>query len=573
MESLDQLKQQLQSLDGRGYKAYKAVAGAWDAGRLVLHIDHVQGDPYADPSRFRAVVSPAEAGFPAWAVRTGPRRRGAADFVNRALYAELRAASGAAGSGKSGELRVLSPGQEVLDRTSVTVDEHGGVEARFRVGLPARGRRILGRAAARLVADAVEALEASLFFPALDAGALRRHVETVEDAVELRGQLRSRGLVAFVADGAALPRRSGIDDRPLEGPEVVPFRSPESLRVRLDAPNAGPVEGMGVPEGVTLVVGGGYHGKSTLLRAIERGIYEHVPGDGRERVVTVEEAVKIRAEDGRRVAGTDISNFIGRLPGGEDTSRFHTENASGSTSQAAAIVEALEVGATALLLDEDTSATNFMIRDARMQRLIAREHEPITPFIDRARQLNDDLGISTVIVVGGSGDYFDVADTVVAMREYVPADVTESAREVAATLPTKRSAEGGGWSPIRARRPEPGSIDPRRGKRSVSIKVRSLDRVAFGTGTVDLGAVEQIVEEAQTRAIANAVVWAREHILDGELTMGEAVERALDAIGEEGPGLVHPHRVGELAAFRRFELAAFLNRLRTLRTRSGAEAE
>ena len=571
MKTIQDLQSDLRALDGKGYKAYKSIKGAYAAARLTLHVDHVQGDPFADPSRLRAVVRPADAALPSWAFEGEPARRATADFVNRALYGTLEGESRSLGSGKSGELKVLRPGQEVLPRTSVEVDPDGTVVARFRAGLPARGRRIRGAAAAEMVAGALRALEKALFFESLDERALQQQVEMVEDAVHLRGRLRDRGLVAFVADDARLPRRSGIDDRPLEGQRVVPFRSPASLRVRLKAPHAGEVTGMGIPRGVTLIVGGGYHGKSTLLRAVERGVYDHVPGDGRERVVTVEEAVKIRAEDGRRVAGTDISNFIGRLPGGEDTTRFQTENASGSTSQAAAIAEALEVGAEVLLLDEDTSATNFMIRDARMQRLIAAEHEPITPFIDRARQLSDDPGISTVLVVGGSGDYFDVADTVIAMREYAPEDVTEEARAVASKLPTRRNPEGGDWSPLRERIPDPGSIDPRRGKREVSIAVRSRDRVAFGTSTVDVSAVEQIVEAAQTRAIAHALVWAREEaVIDGERTLGEAMRRAMALLEEAGPGRVHPHGIGELAAFRPFELAAFLNRLRTLRTRPPA---
>ncbi|MFP4623357.1 MAG: P-loop domain-containing protein, partial [Gemmatimonadota bacterium] len=386
-------------------------------------------------------------------------------------------------------------------------------------------------------------------------------------------QLRDHRLIAFVAEGAALPRRSGIDDRPLERERVVPFRPPESLAVTLEAPNSGRIKGLGVPEGVTLIVGGGYHGKSTLLRALERGVYDHVPGDGRERVVTVDTAVKVRAEDGRRVAGTDISNFIGRLPGGDDTTHFHTENASGSTSQAAAIVEALEVGATALLLDEDTSATNFMIRDARMQRLIAAEHEPITPFIDRARQLHREGGISTVVVVGGSGDYFDVADTVVAMREYVPGEVTAEARSIADALATERTAEGGPWKAIRRRCPQPRSIDASRGRRSVSIRVRARDRVDFGTRTVELAAVEQLVETAQTRAIANALVWGRERGIDGANDLATAVAEVMAAIEREGLVAIHPHGIGELAAFRRFELAAFLNRLRTLRVEDAAGDE
>jgi predicted ABC-class ATPase len=570
--TLDDLRATLQRLDGTGYRAYKGVEGAYEGPGLRLVIDHVQGDPFADPSRVRFLVGPGDAGLPEWAWRSRDRRRATADFMNRALVAAAAARSGRQGSGRSGELVVLSPGQAVLDRTSVQVDGEGGVVARFRIGLPARGRRILGRAAAGLVTAAVEAVRTSLFFDALDPEALRRHVETVEDAVALRGQLAARGLLAFVADGALLPRRSGVDERPLARGGV-PFTSPPTMRCTLVAPNRGSVSGMGVPRGVTLVVGGGYHGKSTLLRALERGVYDHVPGDGRERVVTIPTAMKVRAEDGRRVAGTDISNFIGALPDGADTTCFETDNASGSTSQAAAIVEALEAGAEALLLDEDTSATNFMIRDGRMQRLIAVADEPITPFIDRARALFSEAGVSTVLVVGGSGDYFDVADQVVAMRRYRPEEVTAAAREVAAALPSARQQEGGAWRPFRTRRPEPMSLDPRRGHRAVAIRTLSRDRVEYGLQRVDLSALAQLVETAQTRAVALAVARFREGPLDGRLTIGEAVAAVAEEVERGGPGVVAAEELGELASFRALELAAFINRVRSLRTRSGARGD
>lgn len=565
MATIQDLEAMVRNLDGKGYKAYTGIAGEYDVPGFQLIVDHVQGDPYAKPSRFRAVLGPGEAGFPPWTRSNPARRVAAADYLNRRLHAALESRSSDAGPGRSGILTVLRPGQEVLERAAITFTEEGGVVARFRVGLPARGRRVKGEAAARLVGSVVEAVRESLFYGALEADPLRTHVETVEDAVVLRDQLEERGLVAFVAKKALLPRRSGIDDRPLEE-GVVPFEAPQALLVELDTPNSGPIRGMGVPEGVTLIVGGGYHGKSTLLRAIERGVYDHVPGDGRERVVTRDSAVKVRAEDGRRVAGTDISNFIGRLPGGGDTTRFHTDNASGSTSQAAAIAEALEVCATALLLDEDTSATNFMIRDARMQRLVASEHEPIIPFIDRARQLHRQHGVSAILVVGGSGDYFDIADTVIAMRDYVPSEVTADAREVATSLPTHRRAEGGDWSAIRSRAPDPGSIDPSRGRKGVAIRVRSRDRVEFGRGTVDLAAVEQIVETAQTRAMAYALVDARGRTIDGEADMRDVTRGVMDRIERDGLESVHPYGIGELAAFRPFELAALLNRLRTLHT-------
>jgi predicted ABC-class ATPase len=567
MADLRDLAGTLTRLDGRGYKGYKEIAGDYDADGFRLVIDHVQGDPFAEPSRLRALVPPHTAGLPDWALSGEARLQATADFLNRSFLEALRTSSEPRGSGNSGELLVLRPGQEVLVRTSLTVSADGTVEARFRAGLPARGRTILGAEAVTLLTmDAVRAVTAGLFFSALDADALRRHVETVEDARALRQQLAGRGLVAFVGDGARLPRHSGIDDRPLLDDGVIPFRAPAELRVTLTAPNGGTVTGMGVPAGVTLIVGGGFHGKSTLLRALERGVYDHVPGDGRERVVTDAAAVKVRAEDGRSVAGTDISNFIGRIPGGGDTRFFVTTNASGSTSQAAAIVEALEVGARVLLLDEDTSATNFMIRDARMQALIADEHEPITPFIDRARQLADDHGVSSILVVGGSGDYFDVADRVIAMRDFSPHEVTEAAQQIARKHPTRRRHEGGGWSPLRSRLPLRASIDPSRGRRDVDIKARTEQRVMFGSAEVELSAVEQLVEPAQARAIANAIATARDHIIDGARSVQAVIAAIIAALEEQGLDAFQLHATGELAAFRAFELAAFLNRIRGLET-------
>lgn len=562
------LRRTLEALDGRGYRAYKAIAGTYDLGTFRLLIDHVQGDPFADASRLRARVPHTTAALPRWTRATPARRTATADFLNRTFLNALDGVSRNRGSGSSGRLTVLRPGQQVLVRTSLGVLEDGSVEARFRAGLPARGRTALGReAAAMLLDDVPAAVDAGLRFDALDAGALRRHVESVEDAQALRAALREHGLVAFVGDGARLPRRSGIDDRPLEGDDVVPFTAPTSLRVTLSAPNAGDVTGMGVPTGVTLIVGGGFHGKSTLLRALERGVYDHAAGDGRERVVTDADAVKVRAEDGRSVAGTDISNFIGRIPGGGNTRCFETTNASGSTSQAAAIVEALEAGARVLLLDEDTSATNFMIRDARMQALIADEHEPITPFIDRARQLAHDEGVSCILVVGGSGDYFDVADRVIAMRDYSPMEVTAEARQVAARQPTERSRAGGAWRAIRERVPLPDSIDPSRGRRDVDIKARTEERVQFGGAEVELSAVEQLVEPAQARAIANAIATVRHGALDGQRPV-RAVLDAVDALSAtSGLDAFQRQPAGEFAAFRRYEFTAFLNRIRGFRTR------
>ena len=302
------------------------------------------------------------------------------------------------------------------------------LELRLTVDLPAAGRTIQGMEAVSIFfEDLPKVIQQGVFqFPNMGL-TVKHFVDAHEDQEWLRTALDEKGLVAFVPEGAILPRESGVSSRPLVMGSV-PFYPPQELSVTFQLPHKGMINGLGLSKGVTLIVGGGFHGKSTLLRALELGIYSHIPGDGREYVATDPNAVKIRAEDGRFVEKVNISPFIKSLPLLRDTLRFSTDNASGSTSQAANIMEALEMGAKVLLIDEDTSATNFMIRDRRMQELVQKAHEPITPFIDKVRQLYQDRGVSTILVMGGSGDYFEAADTVIWMNNYRPFGVTEQAR-------------------------------------------------------------------------------------------------------------------------------------------------
>lgn len=562
----DVLQSLLRRIEGRSYKAYREIGGRWDFSRFALHIDHVQGDPFAKPSRVRVLVPAGAAGFASEHHSTSSRRTGVAWLLARRFAKLAKDRARPRGSGKSGLIRIESPGQEVLPQTATTIHSDGGVEARFFLGLPARGRSVLGRQAAELLLEDIPTVVmSSLVAEAYEAEEIWRHAATNEDAESLRSILGAQDLLAFVADGAILPRRSGVDDRPLRDGRVVPFVSPPELRQTFQLPHAGEVRGMGVPAGVTLIVGGGYHGKSTLLRAIERGIYNHCPHDGRELVVSREDVVKIRAEDGRSVAGVNISPFIAKLPQDQSTTAFCTASASGSTSQAAAIVEAIETGSGGLLIDEDTAATNFMLRDARMQALVSKDFEPITPFIDRVRQLYDECGVSSVLVIGGSGDYLDVADTVVAMQNFRPADLTQKARELVRQQPTRRRREAVGSFPrALSRRPHPASIDPSRGKRAVDIKVRSLREIQFGKQSLDLSAVEQLMAQSQTQAIANALCYASQHYVDGHRTLAEIVEAVRDDVEHSGLDVLDSRRMGNMALFRKHELAAAINRLRTL---------
>lgn len=582
LRSHTDLRQELARIDGRGYPAYREIAGQYQFDGFVLAIDHVQGDPFAAPSRLRVLRTPDAMGLPGWATATPARRIATADWLTRRFAAVLDGDERQArrGSGKSGLLAIDRPGQEIL-ATSAAVVSPAMVELRFVAGLPAAGRRILGGEAITLLLQRIpEAVKRALTLgrPELvgrgsregSLWSLEAQIHTVEDQIALREALAERGLVAFVADNAILPRESGVSDRPLQGPRVVPFRAPDSLAVTLETPHRGPVRGMGIPRGVTLIVGGGYHGKSTLLRALSRGVYNHVPGDGREGVVTDPLAVKVRAEDGRRIEQVDISPFIDNLPFGADTRRFSTDEASGSTSQAAAIVEALELGARVLLMDEDTSATNFMIRDRRMQALVARDREPITPFIDRVQALFRDLGVSTILVVGGAGDYLDVADTVIHMDHYQALDATARAREVARAFPTGRLQEAAGPFALPAPRvPLPQSIDPhgRRGHGRARVKARETDEIRFGFESIDLQAVEQIVHPSQTRAIGALLARLPGRYLDGKTSLRESLEKALAEVEAHGLDRLSSFGfpVGDLALPRLLEVGAALNRLRSLR--------
>src|ERR687892_15844 len=426
----------LDRIDRKGYGAYRELSGTHDLGHFVLFMDRVQRDPFAPPSLIR--IRTRANSFDPKLFENSVRRVAFEDFLTRSVEKEIRrTVRGNRGSGGSGRVEIQHASQVVLPRTSMVV-EPGYVEARMAVSLPARGRSVDASAARTVLLEELPEVVRRGLDPAPEGGVdverAKLHVESVEDAYHLRGLLPGLGLVAFVADGAVLPRERGASDRPLrEG--AVPFGSPEEHRVEVELPNKGVVSGMGVAEGVTLVVGGGFHGKSTLLSALSWGVYDHVPGDGRELVVTRGDAVKVRAEDGRNVSGVDISAMIGDLPGGRSTKVFSTPNASGSTSQAANIAEAIEVGTSLLLVDEDTSATNFMIRDERMRELVRRE--PISPFIDLVRPLHRSLGVSTVVVVGGVGDYLDVADRVILLEDYAPSEATPRSREITKRFPPR----------------------------------------------------------------------------------------------------------------------------------------
>lgn len=557
--TLQDLRASLHQLDGNGYGAYKRLKGTYDAGSFDLVIDHVQSDPYAPPSALRVILPLPKTSVPAEAVDGRRRCIAVADFLARDITGLL------CGCSYRG-LGMTKPGQEILKRTSVVVTPRT-IEVRMSASLPAAGRRIKGRAAAHVLTDDLpELVQRSAMLDGMEVPALEDHVNQYLDQRALQDQLAERGLVSFVGDGSVLPRSSGDSDLPLRS--GVPFRSPEAFRETFDLPSGRQVTGMGVRQGITVIVGGGYHGKSTLLRAMERGVYPHVGGDGREWVLTAPDAVSIRAEDGRSVVGANISPFISNLPSGTDTSRFTTTNASGSTSQAANLAEALEVGTTLLLIDEDTSATNFMIRDPAMRALVPAGAEPITPFVERVRPLAEEKNISTVLVAGGTGAFFRVADHVIAMDTYVPSDVTDRAHEIAATFSTESETTPTAaiFGEEHRRVPHHDALSPSDKKKPA--RGRGRESIQLGRQDIDLAYLAQLVDSSQTQAIALCLE-AMARNLDGSRDLVEAAAQVMSLIDREGldalTGRGSPR--GDLAQPRIQEVHAAVSRYRKLKLR------
>lgn len=593
MKQAEELRRLLESIDRRSYPAYKSAQGAYDMGGFVLSIDHVQGDPFAAPSKVSVTVSHQRAGYPAEYFDRPWKKRALEDYLVRQFGKEIAQFNfKARGSGKSGLIAISNPGPEILSRTACECGKNG-ITARFEVGFPAHGRTIDSGELIRILFDFLPRCVKSVFFyKNRDLGEVRAVVDLSEDQQFIREELKRLGLVAFIADGAVLARESGVSSRPMKG--CVPFLSPESLKVTLKLPHKGSLSGMGIKKGITLIVGGGYHGKSTLLKALELGVYDHIAGDGREYVITDDTAVKLRAEDGRSINNVDISLFINDLPNRKDTKSFSTPDASGSTSQAAAVIEGWEAGAQAFLIDEDTSATNFMLRDELMQQIISRDKEPITPFIERARALYEKAGISTVMVAGSSGAYFYIADTIVQMDCYRPFDITERTKEACSRFGEDPTADAPGFAlPAEGRKlltsgAGGGGRNGRPGDRGgngrgygdrggdggrgyggrgrderIKTKTHGKDTLQVGREEVDLRFVEQLIHNEQTAALAQIVRYCVEKQLFArcsvkqivDIVMGEIDRGGLPAISDSSyaaMGLCMPRRQEIFACLDRY---------------------
>lgn len=566
MKTSEDLKQLLLQINRKSYPAYKDTRGSYTFQSYVLSIDHVQGDPFASPSKISVKVAGKQAAFPRELFRTPETRIALQDYLIRQFHQKIdRFNFKAKGSGKSGLLSISRCQQEVLERSACTLHpDSGDITVRMEIGFPANGRTINSLELIKILFDFLPiCVRESLFYRNLDKKELEMVRNLAEDQTFIRKQLTEKNLCAFVANGSVLPRESGVSPRPMKN--GIPFQSPASLEVTLDLPHRGPLKGMGIPEGITLIVGGGYHGKSTLLEALELGVYNHIARDGREYVITRSDAAKIRAEDGRSIKHTDISLFINDLPNGKETSSFYSEDASGSTSQAANVIEAMETGSHLLLIDEDTSATNFMIRDELMQRVVNKDQEPITPFIERVQWLSEQKEISTILVAGSSGSYFHVADTIIQMDHYKPVDITEFAKKEAENFPAIHPSVPSKTEPDYHRIIQPDSSF--REDRRLKIKTMGADGICVNRETIDLRYLEQICDPEQVNTLSALLRYTQTHLFNGRTTLQESMDRLETLLDEKGLELLSENgRIAPNLALPRIqEIYACLNRYRSLR--------
>ena len=492
------LYQKIRTLNGKNYGLYKSLAEKpWDFGDFVLEFLHVQGDPYAPASRVTIRAKLQILGYAAEWGGSFERRLALSDFLHRKLSRLVQEKY----PDKDAAVIFDVAGPEMLVRNSLWID-NGELRACLQVKLPGEGRKIQAELAAEILTMVLpDLVSAGLYYDKSDEGALQEHYRVLAERKEILSQIDACGLCAFVPDGAVLPRASGLSEMPLE--KAIPFVAPEEMAVTLNVCGR-EIRGMGIPKGISVITGGAFHGKSTLLQALTRSVYPHIPGDGREGIVIDETALRIGVEDGRSVRGTDLSMFVRDLPGGVSTKNFNTLSASGSTSEAANLLEAMEAGSQTFLIDEDSSAVNFLIRDIRVRKLLGDDREPLIPLTDRIKELAA-AGFSFILVAGACGDYLDLADNIIVMANYKaecakfsPAPSTSSWRGEAPTGSTEPAEVTQPRSFVTYMQPLQKSVRPTSAvERQVKVKLAGDTLLQIGFLVSDTSRLNTLVDKQQ----------------------------------------------------------------------------
>jgi len=560
----ERFRDKLLTLEGKPYQAYKSLEGTYRFERFVLSLDRVAQDPgISSPMRVR--VDQAEARFPTdlWSTRT--RKVALEDFIARRWHETIRKVMRAPHAGR-GAYGIEAGGQQILERTACRITEDW-LEIRGTITWPSDARKTAPKIAqAMMTEDVPQLIDGALIYGNHNPSAVQRHVQLAEDAEALRGQLVEHGLIAFIADGAVLPREH-TSGKPVLS-HLVTWQSPPELRVTLTLPHRGPVTGLGVPRGITVIIGPPFSGRSTFIHALAACVYPHIPGDGREFSATVADAVLVTAEEGRRIEGVNLHPFITHLRTGEDVAQYRTEQAAPLLSQAAALVEVLEAGCSALLIDEDSSAPALLAQDTLLGRLVPSGGQ-VVPLVDLLRPLYEEHGISSVIVSSAGSDYARVADTIIAMDGFHPSVVTAQAKQLVAGSEGSETRRPFGG--IHHRVPLPEGVNQLQGRKLRPELPGPRDVVMLGREVVDLSRVAQLAEPAQTRAAGAAIIYAAEQgYVDGSRTVREILALVDSDISQRGLDVLEPADApaGDLARPRRQEMAAALNRLRSLRVKS-----
>ena len=563
----------LSEIDGKPFAEYERLLGDFDFARYVIKCMKIDAAHDAENPVFNIRIPQSIAELPGHLYDSPVRRTALEDYLTRNFCA---VAGRIARFNESGWARrniiIAEPGQKILPRTSVVVTKEY-IDVRVRIALPYKvyvsGERLVDAEMARRVffEDMPETVSSSIFCCNLNLAEVEDFVNGMEDADRIRQTLSTLGLVSFVGEGSLLAREQDTDLPDYD--QIAPFEVSEAAQTSIDVPNAGKVIGLGIPAGLTVVLGDAANGRKDFMSAIAAGVFNHIPGDGRETVITVSDAVQVATERGRSVQEVNITPFLSESESGNPAS-YSTRAADSFISQAAATIEALEVGARVLIVDENTSSSAFLTTDARVAGLLGAT--PRASLAQRARQMVDELGIS--IVIGGENlvaEYIPVADTVLKVEDFQVTNITEEAKALNLAVPPEAPAVN--LSPMlgRSRWIMPSSIDAAVGSKDVVIEAIDLNAIRFGRSIIELDSVSQIADESQTLTLGLLLYYAKLRYMQEGYPLREMLDMIDRDLSSEGLGTISRELRGDLARPRRYELAAALNRLPTFRVSHATE--
>ena len=560
-------------LDGQPFSEYKQLVGDFDFSRYVLKCTKINltGDEEEHPV-FSVRIPQTIAEVPQYLFDTPVRRTAMEDLLLRRLSSNIESIANYDHNGVARRhIHAASPNQKILPRNAVQLTKEY-IELYVQITLPVRHMVIEGESVISIDGEMVqriffddlpEIISNSILYCNIDTDEADRFVNSMEDSDRLRQHLGASGQISFLAEGALPSRVAGSDSPDYERHSAVEID--EDLIEEVEVPHGGTVRGLGIPNGLTLILGESNSGRVDLTDAIAQGIYNHIPGDGRESIVTVADAVSIRSEVGRPVQQVDISAFATALPDGGNPESYSTPSAGSFTSQAASTVEVLEAGARVLVFDEHSSSSTFLSADTRVSPLLGDSSR--NTLAARARQMVDELGIS-MVVAGSSlvAEFIPIADKILKVEDFRITDITEEAKalEIVPSAVANDNVNIGSML-SRSRWIMPSSIDPGIGREDLVIYADDPDFLQFGRSTIDLEAIKQIAAADQARAIGYVLYHAKLRYMDEGYPMREILDLVDRDLSNEGLNTLARDLRGDLARPRRYEVAAALNRLPAFR--------